>query len=455
MALLSIATTIASDARPRHAQIVCDIRGCSSKSGAARVEVQRVRHVNIFHEGKVVGRRPAGCPYEFCGCEASLYLFGKIRPELNLASNWIRKFPRTSPAPGMAAAREGHVMVLMKHVSGNDWLVHDGNSGRHLTRNHIRSIRGYVIVDPQVTMIAKRKAPAHEEKTAPTKVANATSIPLPRKRAGAAAIEELAALQTKHMPFPPEWMASVPLEDVPTIKLEQVATISVDQITITRERISGAPLKPIAETPIEHVAAIPAPEVTPPDDRTGSIAPARTPPAVPAEKVPFPRQRIAAVMPEQTPAIAAAKVPIPRQRMPAATYELAAIPADRVPMPRQRVAAVTPTPIATIRTKRVPLPRIRMAARAPEPTPVSHGGIADLHLKAAAAAVELPKPVAVEHDRMVAAVPTEAAPADHRVRTRHARRAEPTIIERAASAVDDAVGFVKGIFGSRKKHHRS
>ena len=322
-------------------------------------------------------------------------------------------------------------MVLMKHISGNDWLVHDGNSGSHLTRDHIRSIRGYVIVDPQVTMIAKRKAPAHEEKAATTKVANATPIPLPRKRAGAAAIEELAALQTKHMPFPPEWMASVPLEEMPTIKLEHVATISVDQITITRERITDASLKPNTETPVEHVAAIPAPEATPPDDRTGSIAPAQTPPAIPAAKVPVPRQRTAAV-----------------------TYEVAAIPANRVPMPRQRVAAVTSLQTAALPTKRVPLPRIRMAARAPEPTPVSHDGIADLHLQAAAAAVVLPKPVPVEHDRM-AAVSTKPAPAAHPVRKRHARRSEPTIIERAASAVDDAVGFVKGIFGSRKQHHRS
>src|SRR4026208_1665850 len=81
--------------------------------------------------GGAAARRPGPgvCPRAFCGCEASLYVFGKIRPELNLASNWIRKFPRTSPAPGMAAARSGHVMVLMSHVEGNGWLVHDGNSG--------------------------------------------------------------------------------------------------------------------------------------------------------------------------------------------------------------------------------------------------------------------------------------------------------------------------------------
>jgi len=102
----------------------------------------------------VISRRPAGCPHAFCGCEASLYLFGRIRPELNLASNWFRKFPRTSAAPGMVAVRNHHVMVLMSHVDGNNWLVHDGNSGGHLTREHARSIAGYAIVDPSSATVA-------------------------------------------------------------------------------------------------------------------------------------------------------------------------------------------------------------------------------------------------------------------------------------------------------------
>ena len=104
----------------------------------------------------VVGRRPEGCPVRFCGCEASLYLFGKIDPYLNLAANWLRRFPRTLPAPGMAAARSGHVMVLVSHVDGNDWFVHDGNSGGGLTRQHVRSIRGYGIVDPHGSRVASR-----------------------------------------------------------------------------------------------------------------------------------------------------------------------------------------------------------------------------------------------------------------------------------------------------------
>ena len=107
--------------------------------------------VNNADGAAIVGRRPTECPRSFCGCEASRYLFGHVRADLNLASNWARKFPRTSPAPGMAAVRNHHVFVLMSHVSGKNWLVHDGNSGRGLTREHVRSISGYTVVNPQPT----------------------------------------------------------------------------------------------------------------------------------------------------------------------------------------------------------------------------------------------------------------------------------------------------------------
>lgn len=97
----------------------------------------------------VVGGRPAGCPHRFCGCALSIKLFGKIIPTLNLAANWVRIFPRDHPAPGMVAARRGHVFKLLAHVRGNVWLVWDANSGRGRIRVHNRSIAGYVIVNPQ------------------------------------------------------------------------------------------------------------------------------------------------------------------------------------------------------------------------------------------------------------------------------------------------------------------
>lgn len=95
----------------------------------------------------VLGGRPSGCPHRFCGCGASLQVFGRIIPTLNLAANWLR-FPRTAPASGMVAARRGHVFVLKQHIGGNTWLVHDSNSGRGRTRIHPRSIAGFTIVNP-------------------------------------------------------------------------------------------------------------------------------------------------------------------------------------------------------------------------------------------------------------------------------------------------------------------
>ena len=100
--------------------------------------------------GHAVGGHPAGCPRSFCGCGASIRVFGRIVPELNLAANWLR-FPRTSPAPGMVAARRGHVFVLEQHVEGDTWMAYDANSGGHATRIHARSLRGYTVVNPHAT----------------------------------------------------------------------------------------------------------------------------------------------------------------------------------------------------------------------------------------------------------------------------------------------------------------
>lgn len=97
---------------------------------------------------QIVSGRPSGCPRSFCGCGASLRVFGRIVPELNLASNWLR-FPRAAPAPGMVAARSGHVFVLEAHVEGDTWMAYDANSGGHATRIHARSLRGYTVVNPR------------------------------------------------------------------------------------------------------------------------------------------------------------------------------------------------------------------------------------------------------------------------------------------------------------------
>jgi hypothetical protein len=154
-ALLSVILMSAANATPKHHRqqfhtIVCDMRGCSDNPAKSHTQsYAQAQVVTDANGGAVISRRPEGCPHAFCGCEASLYLFGRIRAELNLASNWMRKFPRTSPAPGMAAVRNHHVMVLMSHVEGSNWMVHDGNSGGGLTREHVVSISGYVIVNPR------------------------------------------------------------------------------------------------------------------------------------------------------------------------------------------------------------------------------------------------------------------------------------------------------------------
>ena len=91
---------------------------------------------------------PFPCPrVAFCGCGASVKVFGKAVRELYLARNWYR-FPRSQPAPGTVAVRRHHVFVLLSPVSGSTWLVWDANSGKGLTKIHNRSISGWTIVRP-------------------------------------------------------------------------------------------------------------------------------------------------------------------------------------------------------------------------------------------------------------------------------------------------------------------
>src|SRR5947209_18523319 len=125
--------SIQAEARPRHAH-------------------QHFRSMALFvrdvpTDDRILRGRPSGCPHAFCACEASLFRFGRIIPQLNLASNW-RRFPRAAPATGLAAVRSGQVMILQQHVAGDIWYVHDGNSGGHVTREHPVSIAGCSIVDP-------------------------------------------------------------------------------------------------------------------------------------------------------------------------------------------------------------------------------------------------------------------------------------------------------------------
>jgi hypothetical protein len=91
---------------------------------------------------------PAGCPHsQFCGCGASVRIFGHPVRELYLASNWFQ-FAHTAPGPGMVAVRNHHVFVI-ESVNGDGTVVAwDANSGGHATRIHTVSLSGYSVRDP-------------------------------------------------------------------------------------------------------------------------------------------------------------------------------------------------------------------------------------------------------------------------------------------------------------------
>ena len=103
------------------------------------------------HATQIVAH-PAGCPRRaFCGCGASVELFGKAvtRGGLALARNWLHMFEPAAPAPGMAAANNRHVFVIKQVLGNGNVLAYDANSGKHQTRVHVRSLKGYRVVNPQ------------------------------------------------------------------------------------------------------------------------------------------------------------------------------------------------------------------------------------------------------------------------------------------------------------------
>lgn len=100
---------------------------------------------------RVIGSRPAGCPHAYCGCGLAHYL-GLHDKRLWKAWNWARLFPRTSPHAGAAAVRHHHVMLLVRHVKGDQWMVRSYNGGHHLSWLYVVSVRGYVFVNPHASI---------------------------------------------------------------------------------------------------------------------------------------------------------------------------------------------------------------------------------------------------------------------------------------------------------------
>ena len=124
----------------------------ASSTAQARHHHYKVHHRQYYAytyatEGQIVSH-PSGCPRTaFCGCGASVELFGHPIRELYLASNWFR-FPHASPAPGMVAVRNHHVFVI-RSVNGDGTVVaYDANSGGHQTRVHTVSLSGYSVRNP-------------------------------------------------------------------------------------------------------------------------------------------------------------------------------------------------------------------------------------------------------------------------------------------------------------------
>jgi hypothetical protein len=139
------------------AEPVCDPRfpHCAEPMSQRTARAARSSYAQATNDATVVGRRPPGCPRTYCGCGLSLKLFGKIIPRLNLASNWIRYFPRErAPRAGLVAARRGHVMLLLEQVGDREWRVFDPNSGGGLTRVHVRSVAGHVFLNPAASVVA-------------------------------------------------------------------------------------------------------------------------------------------------------------------------------------------------------------------------------------------------------------------------------------------------------------
>lgn len=158
--LLVLFSTSISEARRLRTHVAAD--GCNvifpcegvttSKRGEMVVRAMGgfgvARKVYTSHHATMLPH-PSGCPRRaFCGCGAAVEVFGAPRRALWLAANWLR-FPRTSPAPGMVAARAGHVFVLKQQLADGLWLVADYNSGGHQSRLHARSLSGYAIVNPR------------------------------------------------------------------------------------------------------------------------------------------------------------------------------------------------------------------------------------------------------------------------------------------------------------------
>lgn len=158
-----IASSVVAPAEARGLHPDCNVTmPCAPIAGKMRPSrADRFRNVEIgspmyppetqrsfLQRGATILPHPEGCPRRaFCGCGAAVEVFGRPIRSLWLAANWLR-YPRTSPAPGMVAARRGHVFVIKQVLGNGQVLAFDANSGGRKTRLHVRSLAGFVVVNP-------------------------------------------------------------------------------------------------------------------------------------------------------------------------------------------------------------------------------------------------------------------------------------------------------------------
>jgi len=141
---------------------VASVRSTSSREARRIARGQRIEQAMPFGapiyppetqrsflaHGTTILPHPPGCPRRaFCGCGAAVEVFGRPIRSLWLAARWL-DFPRAAPAPGMVAARRGHVFVIRQVLGGGKVLAYDANSGGRRTRLHVRSLAGFVVVNP-------------------------------------------------------------------------------------------------------------------------------------------------------------------------------------------------------------------------------------------------------------------------------------------------------------------
>jgi hypothetical protein len=158
--VFALAST-AVNAKPRHkiassvsqesVQCVSDNNGRTTCQGPAQRTSEFSGRSARYENGTVIGGRPAGCPRQYCGCGAMRYL-GLTDKRLWRAWSWVQLFPRAQPAPGMAVVWKHHIALIESMVGPREAVLRDYNSGRGLSRIHVRSIAGAVVVDPRSRM---------------------------------------------------------------------------------------------------------------------------------------------------------------------------------------------------------------------------------------------------------------------------------------------------------------